>query len=316
MDATSRTLEGRRFGGYQVLGLVHRRMSVETYRARQVAVNRLVDLTVLPPDAARKPAAVLRFERALSVTGRLRHDNVAAAIDAGAVDGWRYFVTEHVEGTTLADALARGDTISRPRALEIAHDVARAIAHLEEVGVVHRGVSPASIVLSDAGPAKLTEFVWAKSRTPEEAETWFDADTEGAAYVSPDRIRGDKGLDARGDVYSLGCVLYRLVAGRSPFHGANAAMMLDAHLNRRPRDPRTLLEDLPAGLVHVLDRCLRKSPELRYAKAADLVTDLAALRAGSDPPTPDTARLLWPSKNVRPSNFRTGKQRGSGPGAA
>lgn len=294
----------RRLGGYQLLKLLGRRRGVETYRARQVAVDRLVDLTALPPGASNRAASVLGFERALAATSRLQHDNVISAIDAGSVDGWRYFVTEHVEGETLAEALRRGEAFPVPRALAVAADVARALAHLEERGVVHRAVSPASIVLSAAGGVKLTGFASAKERSPTAAETWFDADTEAAAYYAPERIRGERGADVRADVYSLGCVLYRLVAGRTPFSGMSAALILDAHLGRRPRDPRTLIEGLDPGLVHVLDRCLRKTADARYTKVAEFVADLDALRAGRAPPTPDTGRKLWPSRDVRPARFR------------
>jgi eukaryotic-like serine/threonine-protein kinase len=294
----------RRIAGYELLELVDRRGGVAVYRARQLAVDRVVDLTVLPPSSAAKPACLARFERTLAVTSRLRHDNVISALDAGTSAGYRYFVTEHVEGPTLAAALAAGEEFPLPRAVAVALGVARALTHLESVGIVHRGIDPRSVVLSSAELVKLTGFTSAKERSPRGAETWFDADTEAASYVSPDRVRGDRGIDSRADVYSLGCVLYRMVNGRPPFKGMSAASILDAHLARRPRDPRTIRDDLPAGLVQVLDRCLRKTPDERYVTAADLVRDLEAVAAGRRPPTPDAGRPIWPARAVRPTRTR------------
>ncbi len=295
MPETS-SLAGRKFGGYEVLDLVVREKGVERYRARQTSLARLVDLTVLSPESARRPASALRFERIQSVTVRLRHENVIAAIDAGDHLGWRYFVTEHVEGTTLADALARKETFTPARILEIGHGVARAVAYLDEVGVVHRDVAPHTIVAAPGLPVKLTGFLTAKATSRETSETWFDTETVDAAYISPERIRGDRGVDAKSDLYSLGCVLYRLVAGRPPFHGAPAAAILDAHRFRRPRDPRTIVPDLSPGLVRVLDRCLRKDPATRYDSPSQLAADLHALRAGAAPPTPDRGPVLWRRK--------------------
>jgi serine/threonine-protein kinase len=102
-------------------------------------------------------------------------------------------------------------------------------------------------------------------------------------YMSPEQCRGAGTVDHRSDIYSLGCVLYHLLAGRPPFYGKNVAVVLDALRTRRPRDPRWLRPDLPRNVVAVLDRCLRKPVEQRYPNAAALVADLDALLAGRAP---------------------------------
>jgi len=290
----------RVFGGYEVLDLVERRPGTQVYRARQLTLGRIVLLSVLPPRAAEKPLYRQRFEREVAVASRLRHDNVISIIDAGKLGAVRFYVTEWVEGRSLEQALEAGQGFGPERVVEIGLDLAKALQHLESQGLIHRAVSPRAIFLADVGPAKLGGFQEAKLHQAGGAETWTEVDSAAAHYMAPDHVR-EKGVDIRADLYSLGCVLYRLVTGRPPFVGGNAVVILDRHVNMHPRDPRQRREGLPDGLVEVLDRCLRKQREHRYPGAAPLVRDLELLRQGRPPePFPATGTLWRARPRTRP----------------
>jgi serine/threonine protein kinase len=272
----------RRFAGYEILAELGEHLGVKRYKATQLALHRPVVLNVLPAESAKKTMCAALFERQMNVFSTLRHENVVGAIEAGEFQGERYFVVEHVEGSTLREFVT-ADQWDVERALRVVRDIARALTHLEALKLVHREISPRAITLCEDGSARLVDFRRAKFLAPDAAETWSDATLGVALYTSPEVALGRKGVDARADIYSLGCVLYHLLAGRPPFYGKNVAVVLDALRTRRPRDPRWLRPDLPRGVVAVLDRCLRKQVEQRYANAAALCSDLDALLAGRPP---------------------------------
>jgi serine/threonine-protein kinase len=273
----------RRFAGYEILAELGEYLGVKRYKATQLALHRLVVLNVLPAESAKKSMCAALFERQMNVFSTLRHENVVGAIEAGEFQGERYFVVEHVEGSTLRESFAKAEQWEVPRAVRVARDIGRALTHLEALKLVHREISPRAITLCEDGAARLVDFRRAKFLAPDAAETWSDATLGVALYTSPEVALGRKGVDARADIYSLGCVLYHLLAGRPPFYGKNVAVVLDALRTRRPRDPRWLRPDLPRNVVAVLDRCLRKPVEQRYPNAAALVADLDALLAGRAP---------------------------------
>lgn len=284
----------RRIAGYEIiddLGLVG---ATRRFKAVQVALGRPVVLNVLPAEAARKPALAAMFDRHVNVASALRHENVVGAIDAGEFEGCRYVAMEFVEGPTLHDALPReGDLWEVKRCLAVTLDVAKALAHLETLGVVHRYVSPRSVLLAEAGPARLVDYRRAKFLEPGAGETWSEETPYAAAYTAPEFARGEQDIDIRSDLYSLGCVLYHLLTGRPPFLGRSAAILLDWHRTRRPRDPRRLRPDLPDDVVDLTGRCLRKQRTLRHPTAVALATDLEALLAGRPPKEPAPPGLVW-----------------------
>jgi eukaryotic-like serine/threonine-protein kinase len=285
----------RRFAGYDLVARVSVHRGVSTFRAVQVTLGRHVLVSVLPPDAAKLYVNREHFHRRQEVASRLRHENVISTIDAGTFKGCRYFVTEDVGDRTLADELAKHKRLDVARAVEIARDVAGALAYLDAAGVVHRNVAPKSIHLTDTDVVKLAGFDLAKDRRPGGHETWIDHDGETAYYLAPEFLGGERGIDVRADVYSLGCVLYHMLTGHAPFAAKSAAVVLESHATKVPTDPRELREGLSPALVGVLDRCLRKRKEHRYAKADDLAKDLDAVRLGRAPGKVPSEGALWPA---------------------
>jgi serine/threonine protein kinase len=144
---------------------------------------------------------------------------------------------------------------------------------------------------------KLVGFTLAKEKRPGTpgAETWIDHDSETALYMAPEWLRGERGLDARADIYSLGCVLYDMLTGLPPFMARSNAVILESHAKFPPTDPRELRDDLPPHLVEILDRCLRKRRDHRYASAESLAKDLEAVRKGQPISKRSADGALWPT---------------------
>jgi serine/threonine-protein kinase len=293
-DLTTGSAAIREFSGYQILERVSAddAAGTVTYRARQKSLGRMVRITVLPRAAASKPGYLSRFQRQVGVASRLKHDNVLSAFDAGSASGIPYVVFEELDGISLAAELERGP-LRLPRVIDIGIDIARALEHFASQGLIHRNVRPSTIHLPEHAPAKLTGLGVAKVRVSNGAETWIDRDSESAACVSPESVRGARGIDIRSDIYALGCVLYHAATGRPPFQGATPAIVLALHATETPTDPRTLHEALPQGLLRVIDRCMRKDPDERYARPADVAHDLQLAKTGR-PVDRGPGKPLWP----------------------
>ncbi len=276
----------RQFGNYEVLERISQEGGTDLYRARQTNLGRLVAITALSPEAADKPAYRTRFERQFAAASKLRHPNIRAAIDAGEVAGHRYIVGEAGGATRLSDRLKEGEWFGRRRSLAIGLDIARALECLEEAQIVHRHVTPAEILLVEAGIAKLRGFSFSKEIKIGARETWFDADPYWALYTAPEVVSEGEPVDNRSDIYSLGCVIYHLLSGRPPFDGGTAIAVFDQHINAAPPAIDTLCEDLPRDVKTIVHRCLEKDRALRYERASDVVADLKAAQAGHPLPTP------------------------------
>lgn len=282
----------RRFAGYDIVTELYSSRGTQRYEAVQLALGRPVVLNVLPIESAKNPTRLAYFERERDVCAALRHENVVGAIEAGEFEGERYFVTELVEGRTLADEIAGGPW-DAARAAKLGRDLARALVHLESLHLVHREITPHAVSLADGELARIVDFRRAKFLAPDAAETWSDVTMNVALYMAPEVARGDARADPRADQYSFGCVLYHVLTGRPPFYGRDVGLVLDLIRHRKPRDPRWLAPDLPKGVVHVLDRCLRKPREQRYPRAADLRADLELLAVGREPTSVAPAGTAW-----------------------
>lgn len=299
MGDSADTVEGRRFGQYEVVTRVGSSGGATIYRGRQTNLGRSVTITVLPAAAAEKPAYRLRFERQMEAASKLRHENILSAIDAGELDGDRYIVAEHVGGRRLGEMLEAGEWIGIRRCIGVTLGIARALAHLEDVGLLHRNLTPRSIILAESGAPKLRGFSFSRPRRDASSETWFDPEVFSAHYKAPDII-DHKQLDVRADIYSLGCVLFHMLTGRPPFPSRNAAVALERHAKEPLPDAAAQREDMPRDLGHVLAKALVKDRERRYATAAALVADLEAVEAG---------RAVEPPREGRRPLFRRRRSR-------
>jgi Tol biopolymer transport system component len=249
----------------------------EVYRARDTRLDRLVAIKVLPAEVASSPGRLARFEREARLVAALSHPNVLSVFDVGTFEGTGYAVFELLEGETLRGRMAAGALPAR-RVVEVAVGIARGLAAAHAKGIVHRDLKPENVFLTRDGGVKVLDFGLARQVSDPALEALSQAPTEErlteagtvlgtVGYMAPEQVRGTK-ADARSDVFSLGCVLYEMLAGRRPFGGGSAAETLAAVLREEP-GPLPVPEPLP-GLERVVRRCLEKDPARRFQSVDDL----------------------------------------------
>jgi Tol biopolymer transport system component len=278
---------GTRLGPYEVLGGIGAGGMGEVYRARDTRLARDVALKTLPADVAADPERRSRFEREGKAVAALNHPGVLALFDVGDAGGIAFMITELLEGDTLRERLLRGP-IPCERAAEWGAAAADALAAAHERGIVHRDLKPENLFLTRDGRLKILDFGLAKdiavAAVEHEAETLQSPTRTGVVlgtlgYLSPEQARAEA-VDARSDIFSLGCVLYECLTGRRAFDGRTAQDLIAAVLRDEPPAAASLRPDAPEGLVRVMERCLAKEKSQRFQSASDLAF---ALRGASRP---------------------------------
>ena len=234
------------------------------YRAQDLKHQRLVALKVLRPELA----AVLgqeRFLREVWVTARLNHPHILPLLDSGVADGLLYYVMPYVEGESLRDRLGREKQLPLDDALQIAREVAEAMSYAHGHGVVHRDIKPENILL-ESGHAVVADFGIARAIGVAGGErlTETGAVVGTPAYMSPEQTEGRADLDGRSDLYSLGCVLYEMLAGRPPFVGPTRESVVHQHLTAEPPSIVSLRPAVPGWTAAALSRALAKTPADRF----------------------------------------------------
>ena len=306
---------GTHLGPYQILAPLGAGGMGEVYRARDARLGRDVAVKVLPESVASDPDRLRRFEREARAVAALNHPNVLTVYDVGAHEGVPYVVTELLEGGTLRETL-RDRPLPIGRAIEIALQIARGLAAAQEKSIVHRDLKPENVFVGKDGHAKILDFGLARPSVPPAVPSGSAAATpnvqdltrEGslvgtAAYMSPEQARGD-GLDGRSDLFSLGVVLYELLAGQRPFQGETVVDTLHAVLHAEP-PALPGGGGIPPGLARIVARCLEKEPGRRFQTAKDLVftleglappTGLEVVREGRD----EKSIVVLPFENLSP----------------
>jgi serine/threonine protein kinase len=258
----------------------------EVYRARDTRLDREVAIKVLPERLSNDPQALARFEREAKAVAALSHPNILAIHDFGREAGITYAVAELLEGETLRSRLGHG-ALGWRKAVETGIAIADGLSAAHSKGITHRDLKPENIFLTEDGHVKILDFGLARSTATTAAEK-AEAPTiteEGvvlgtAGYMSPEQVRGTP-ADARSDIFSLGCVLYEMVAGRRAFSRASSAQTMAAILEAQPADLSTTGKEVPATLENVIAHCLEKNPQERFHSAHDLALALQATVGGS-----------------------------------
>jgi len=253
------------------------------YMAEDLKHRRHVALKVLRPELAAALGAE-RFLREIETTANLRHPHVLPLYDSGAAGGFLYYVMPVVEGESLRERLDREKQLPVDDALAIAREVADALGHAHAHGIVHRDVKPENILL-DAGHAVLTDFGIARAvrEVGDDRLTHTGVSIGTPAYMSPEQAAGDEEVDRRSDLYSLGCVLYELLAGQPPFTGPTAEAVSRQHLIAEPAPITNLRPAVPRGVVEALTRALAKNPADRFDTAAGFAEALSTQEGTSRP---------------------------------
>ena len=276
--------------GYQVMSKLGKGAMATVYKARQLSLDRMVAVKILPRKMSESSEFVDRFYKEGRAAARLAHNNIVQAIDVGSTpDGLHYFAMEYIEGQTLFDIMqpppvGQGRHFAEEEALDICVQMADALAHAHRRGLIHRDVKPKNILLTPQGVAKLTDLGLARATDDQHAAESEAGKAYGTPYyISPEQIRGDVDIDFRADIYSLGATMYHLVTGKPPFEGDTPTAVMHKHLKQPLVPPDHLNTNLSSGIGEVIELAMAKNREDRYASTEDLLEDLRAVKAGSPP---------------------------------
>ena len=275
---------GQQLPGYQILAKLGAGAMATVFKARQISLDRLVAIKVLPRQLSENREYVERFYKEGKAAARLNHPNIVQAIDVGEAGGYHYFVMEYVEGHTLWDELQGGKKFTEKKAVEIVLQVARALHHAHAQGLIHRDIKPKNIMITPAGAVKLADMGLARAVADVEAAQAEAGKAFGTPYyISPEQIRGELDIDFRADIYSLGATLYHLLTGQLPFDAPTPAAVMHKHLKEPLVPPDHVNTALSTGIGEVVEVMMAKDRARRYASTADLLVDLEAIAAGRPP---------------------------------
>ncbi|MDX2033035.1 MAG: protein kinase [Blastocatellia bacterium] len=280
---------GSRFDRYEIIAQLGAGGMGEVYLARDSRLERKIAIKLLPAEFLRDPARLLRFETEAKAVSTLNHPNIITIHEIGEADARLFITTEFVDGQTVRQLLSRG-RIAAQLTLEIAVQIASALAAAHQAGIVHRDIKPENVMLRPDGIVKVLDFGLAKltERQPSDSDPeaptaplLLDTDPGTvmgtATYMSPEQARGLR-VDARSDIFSLGVLLYEMLVGLPPFEGATAADIMSQVLNHEPPPVSSRAPGIPVELQRIVTKALRKDREERYQTTKDLLLDLKSLK--------------------------------------
>jgi tRNA A-37 threonylcarbamoyl transferase component Bud32 len=279
---------GSRLGPYEIVTPLGSGGMGEVYKARDTRLAREVVVKTLRSEVASDAERVRRFEQEARSASALNHPNIVSIYDIGSQDGTLYIAMELVEGTTLRELLASGEPLPIRKTLELSTQIAEGLARAHSAGIVHRDLKPENVIYSKDGFVKILDFGLAKL-APLPAEGGSALATAAAPETTPGTVMGTVGymspeqasgreIDYRSDQFSLGSVLYEMATGKRAFRRNTSAETLTAIIREEPEPVQQSNPKAPAPLRWILERCLAKDPEDRYASTKDLARDLRAIR--------------------------------------
>ena len=278
---------GTRLGPYEVQAPLGAGGMGEVYKARDTRLSREVAIKVLPAEVASDGSRLKRFEKEARATSALNHPNIVTIYDIGETGSTHWIAMERVEGKTLRETLF-GGALPMRKLLPIAAQIADGLARAHEAGIVHRDLKPENVMLTKDGLVKILDFGLAKltatgsgsdegSQLPTETGTSPGMMLGTVGYMSPEQA-GAQPVDFRSDQFSLGSILYELATGKRAFQEGTAVDTLSAILHDEPRPINEINPEAPAPLRWIVERCLAKEPQHRYASTTDLARDLGTMR--------------------------------------
>ena len=272
------------------------------YKAEHQLMERTVAVKVINANLVDSPAMVERFRREVKAAARLTHANIVTAYDADQAGSSHFLVMEYVEGTNLARLVAEKGPLPVSQACDYIRQAALGLQHAFDRGMVHRDIKPQNLMLARDGQVKVLDFGLARfalenaaaggrgippvapgtladlatKDTPTEGLTQTEAVMGTPDYIAPEQSRDSHAADIRADIYSLGCTLYELLAGQTPFPGGTGLEKLKAHIERMPKPLTEIRRSVPAKLASVVERMMAKDPNQRYQTPAAVAEALAS----------------------------------------
>lgn len=273
--AVAKVLLGQRLNHFRLEELIGGGGMGAVFRAHDEQLDRTVAIKVVPfvgddPDLQR------RFRNEAQSAAKLDHPRIARVFDVGSHDEWHYIVFEYIEGTNIRDLVSKHGVLSIDEAVFNTSQLAGALQHAADRGIVHRDIKPSNVLIGEAGKIKLVDMGLARSDNLDLSE---DMTASGVTlgtfdYISPEQAHDPRQADLRSDIYSLGCTLYFMLTGRPPYPGGTMLQKLLSHGNAPPPDARELRPEVSDNLVAVIAKMLAKDPQHRYQTATDLIADL------------------------------------------
>jgi serine/threonine-protein kinase len=313
------TTEPRLLGGrYEIGEVVGYGGMAEVHRGRDLRLGRDVAVKLLRADLSRDESFLIRFQREAQNSASLNHPNIVAVFDTGEEAGIPYMVMEFVNGRTLKEVLIAEGRFDYASACEVVADMCSALDFSHKHHIIHRDVKPGNVMLSDTNQVKVMDFGIARALASGQATmTQTSAVIGTAQYLSPEQARGET-VDARSDVYAVGCVLYELLVGHPPFTGDNPVSVAYQHVREEARPPSELNPNVPAFVDAVVMKALAKNPEHRYHSAGEMREDLIraargqAVMAPAVMPAGDRTQIIGDPDStapIRPIPTSTNKRR-------
>jgi len=281
-------LPGAEIAGCRIEAVAGRGGMGIVYRATQLSLGRPVAVKLIAPERAGDPGFRERFERESRVAAAIDHPNVIPVYAAGEEGGHLYLVMRYVKGTDLQGLLARERRVPPDRVASIALQIGAALDAAHAVGLVHRDVKPANVLLNGEH-AYLADFGLSQTMGTDTRLTTTGHWIGTADFMAPEQFSGDE-VDARADVYALGCVLHNALTGETPYPRGTVPATMLAHLHDEPPRPTEVARDVPDGFDRVIERALAKAPDDRYPSAGDL--GRAALAAAEGRPVTGSERTV------------------------
>jgi serine/threonine protein kinase/tetratricopeptide (TPR) repeat protein len=265
-------------GRYQVIEELGHGGMGKVYKVQDTDIKEKVALKLLRPEITLDKEAVERFSNELKLARKISHRNVCRMFDLGRAEGTTFITMEYVPGEDLKSFIHRSKQLTIGTVLSIAKQVCEGLGEAHRLGVVHRDLKPGNIMIDKDGDAKIMDFGIARSLSGR-GITGAGVMIGTPEYMSPEQVEG-KDVNQRSDIYSLGIILYEMVAGRVPFEGDTALSIAMKQKGEAPKNPQSLNPNLPDDLASVILKCLEKDPPKRYPSAEDVQSELERLEKG------------------------------------
>ncbi|MDR3632595.1 MAG: serine/threonine-protein kinase [Isosphaeraceae bacterium] len=291
---------GFKINRYTLLDLIGQGGMGRVYLAKDTRLNRRVALKILSPERVNNPRAIARFQREARVGAQLQHENLVRIYDEGEANGKCYLVMEFIEGKNIGTLIADNGPMTPGIAAKLVRQVALGLEHAQQKGLIHRDVNPYNILVTNDGVAKLTDLGLAIDLAEQEPVTRDGATVGTFDYVSPEQARHSHSVDTRSDIYSLGCTIYHMLAGRVPFPSPSLPEKLFGHQALEPEALAGLVPGVPEGLVDIVRKMMRKIPDERYQSPKEVAQALEPFVEGLELSSSSSRDDTLPSRQVSP----------------